>query len=262
MQKKARSERIDTRAIGWTFFTLTIVIGCSLTVLFRGNIVSLLAAATSSIMKAPVVVYFSPQDTTELSLGATTEVDLDIDASVPINALGVTLQYPKDSLEIVGINKQKSFLDLWTEDTVIKEDSGELHFSGGTTAKGGLIGTSTILTILVKSKKEGDANMSVEDLQVFADDGKGSLLRSDSRPITFSSPPRATEAGSGSHVSALEPSQAIPYDLNGDGKITLVDVSILILHLVMPYDAHFDLDHDGAVGLSDLSVLFSHMSAQ
>jgi hypothetical protein len=88
-----------------------------------------------------------------------------VNARVPINALGITIKYPQDLIEVVGVSKQKSFLDLWTEDTAIREEAGEVHFSGGTTAHGGLLGTSTAITLTIEAKKPGTATISFEDVE-------------------------------------------------------------------------------------------------
>ena len=213
----------------------------SVTIVFQGQLASLLAAATSSIDNMPVALFFAPRGGDALTVGETADVDLDIEASVPINALGVTISFPKDQLEVVGISKQRSFLDLWTEDTVIKEDTGELHFSGGTTKKGGLVGSSTVLTFTVLAKKAGTATLAIEEEQVFAGDGKGSPLQADARSLTFSISPAAAPNTNQVSQSARANSEA------GAPKASAPDP---------------DLNGDGSVGLADLSILFSKMTGR
>ena len=236
---------------------------------FKGsNILSLLASATSSITTAPTILYFTQYDSKTLPVGQTTNVDININAKVPVNAVGITVKYPPDLIEVVGVSKEKSFLDLWTEDTVIKEATGEVHFSGGTTMRGGLLGTSTTLTLTVEAKAPGQATLSFEDAQVFASDGAGTSLASRTHSITFTIPPvsaaSALAPGSVAAPSATTPPPPVPRsaDLNGDGTVNIVDVSIMFIHMLGPYDPRYDLDMDGSVGLSDLSILFSKMDSK
>ncbi|HUO50787.1 MAG TPA: hypothetical protein VMU25_04465 [Candidatus Paceibacterota bacterium] len=243
-------------AIG-TVLGVFLVLG-SLSLLYHDTVAGLLAAAAASLKSAPARSYFMPVSGIEsLDVGSSTDIDFDIDASVPINAVGATISFPKDKIEIVGISKAKSFLNLWTEDTEINEDAGTLHFSGGTTVKGGMVGTSTALTITVRAKSSGQAQLVVDDLQVLAADGQGTSLATDTRSVTLSiAPAQETQV---SVASAAPAPKAPSPDLNNDGMVNLLDVSILVFKMVGPYDPRFDLDLDGKIGLSDLSVIFSHM---
>ena len=225
-------------------------------------LVSLLASATSSLSSAPAVVFLTPYETTKLAPGEIADIDVNINARVPVNAVGATIAFPEDIFEVVGINEKKSFLDLWTEDTTIKEGAGELHFSGGTTQRGGLVGTGTVLTLSVRAKKIGEAKVYVKDLQVFAHDGKGTPLDSSIRSITYEvvlpegNPFVPTGAG-----ILLQPNLPSP-DFNNSGYITLVDFSMLSFQILSPYNPRFDLNADGTVGLTDLSILFTRMTTQ
>ncbi len=233
------------------------------TITLRGTDISgLVAAATSSITKAPVVLYFTPYDDTTIQVGQTSKIDLNINTRVPINALGVTLKVPQDMIEIVGFSKEKSFLELWTEETAIKEDIGEMHFSGGTTRKGGLLGTSTALTLTVRAKKSGDAKLFFASAEIFPDDGKGMSVENDAQDLTINIPEPAKPVASGGGGAPVRTAdQPLPQsaDLNDDGTVTLIDISIMIVHIFGPYDPRFDLDTDGGVGISDLSILLSKL---
>ena len=241
---------------------------------FQGaNILSLLAVASSSLSRSPVVLYITPYENTSLQVGEIGKFDININATVPINALGITLKFPQDMLEVVGFSKEKSFINLWTEETAINEDTGELHFSGGTTARGGFIGTSTTLTISVRAKKAGLAQIFFENAQVYGNDGKGNLIDDETHAITLnipqaiSAPTGAAAPSPGTAIatpSALEPkSSPLPRsaDFNGDGKINLIDMSILALHMFSAYDPQYDLNMDGTINVTDLSILFSRMDS-
>ena len=233
------------------------------------NLFGLLAAATSSLSSDPETLYFTAYNGNSLQVGADTNVDININARVPINVVGITVKFPPDMLEVVGFSKKNSFLDLWTEETSIKESAGEVKFSGGTTQSGGLTGVATALTLTVEAKRPGTATLSFEDAQVYASDGTGTLEVSKTRSLTFtisasSSAPivsatstaTSTPLVSATTLSAPKPLSA---DFNGDGKVDLTDMTILILHIFAPYDSRYDLNTDGSVNFADLPIFMSKM---
>ncbi len=264
-------------ATGQIILLLVVLCAGIVTLTFRGqNLLALLASATSSLSSAPAVLYFTPYDGMTIQIGEMTDVDINISAKVPINAVGITVKFPPDLLEIIGVSKTKSFLNLWTEDTSIDEDTGEVHFSGGTTMKGGLTGSSTALTLTIEPKQAGEATLSFETAQVFASDGTGTILTTKTHSITFEIPASQSSTSisvvaSNTSVSgtggtdaivtpASKPTPPSP-DLNGDGTVNLVDASIMFLHMFAPYDPRYDLNMDGSVNISDLSILFSKMGS-
>jgi dockerin type I repeat protein len=276
LMKTFFEKHLGKLATGQGILVLIILCAGVVTLTFKGeNILALLASATSSLSTAPAILYFTPYDSKTLQVGAMTSVDININALVPINAVGITIKFPQDMIEIVGVSKAKSFLNLWTEDTAIKEDTGEVHFSGGTTMKGGLTGSSTALTLTIEAKEPGQATLSFETVQVYASDGTGTSLTARTRSITFTIPATTTSttastasasaSGSGGASGATLTASAAPTppsaDLNGDGVVNLVDVSIMAIHILAPYDPRYDLNDDGSVNLSDLSILFSKMGS-
>jgi hypothetical protein len=258
----------------WTaiFIALLIVAG-SVTFYLRGvDIFSQIAAATSSLSQVPATLYLIQYEDGDPYVGETRNIDIAINARTPINAVGATIKFPQDSLEVLGFSKEKSFFDLWTEETAINEDTGEIHFSGGTTRAGGLMGTGTVLTITVRAKKAGTQTLSIKDSEVYADDGKGTLLINDSRTLSFNALPQPVSIASGARPTTIsnsastnslsQPSKPLPKsaDLNGDGVINLIDMSIMIIHMMMaPYDQRYDLNMDGNINISDLSILLSQV---
>lgn len=235
----------------------------------RTDLIALIANATSSLTGSPATLYFMPYgDSNDLYVGETSSIDINLNANVPINAIGTTIGFPTDSLEVIGISKKKSVLDLWTEETAINEDSGEVHFSGGSVRPGGLVGTGTALTLTVRAKKAGDATLAFKEAQVFPDDGKGKPLSSELRSFTYhivqkSSPaPASTPQEIAPPINTEEVQMPRSADLDGNGSVNLIDVSILAIHLFGSYDARYDLNLNGAVDLPDLSILFSKMRGE
>ena len=99
---------------------------------------ALLATSVITFNDGTTTLFFMPHSGDKIRVGETAEIDVNITTKTSIIALGATVMFPPETLEIVGISKEKSFLDLWTEETSIKEDAGEVHFSGGTFRPAGL----------------------------------------------------------------------------------------------------------------------------
>lgn len=230
----------------------------------HGVIIATIVVSTTVLIptSTPVIMYLTPTGGNVIEPGQTTELDVNVNARIAIDSLGATLAYPKDIVEIVGISKDKSFFDLWTEDMIIHEDTGHVVFSGGTTEKDGLVGTGTIMTLTFKGKTAGEATLSFENVRIYPHDGTGKPVNTEKRSITFAIAPKAAPAPQ-SFISKPTnnplPSAPNP-DLNGDGKVTLADLSILMTGLMsITYNPRYDLNTDGVVGLGDFSIALSQM---
>jgi Cohesin domain len=230
---------------------------------YRGqDVVALLASATSSLQDEATIIYFSPSTHEAMLVGDSVDVDININAHTSINAVGITVQFPQESFEMTGISKSKSFLDLWTEETKISEESGEVHFSGGTLSDGGRIGLGTVLTLTLRAKKAGSATLSFKDAEIFKHDGRGETVPVTMRSLNFSIADIPSSAPAASREAVLEFKNTQPTDFNSSGSASLLDMSILTLHLFGPYSPRYDLNKDGKLNLIDLSVFFTFMKVQ
>ncbi len=236
---------------------LVVTLGASVVDKPLSRILNLLAASISSFTGTTTTVFFT-LGSDKLFIGGTTSVDVNINTQVAINAMGATISFPRDTLEIISISKEKSFFDLWTEDTIIAEEAGEIRFSGGTLRQGGLVGTGTVLTLQVRAKNAGAGQLQFKNVLVYPSNDTGKALDTEIEPVTLTIVPQpALSVGSGASTPT-RPSLPNP-DLNGDGRINLIDLSILTFKMAGPYNARYDLNSNGSVGLDDLSILFSKM---
>ncbi len=256
--------RKSSRRLLGSYSTLLIVgsaLGMSFLAANSQTFFNILASSITSFGGASTTMYFRSYGEKTLQQNDTTSIDVNISTKIPVNALGVTISFPKDTVEIVGISKENSFFDLWTEDTSISEDSGQIHFSGGTTKQGGVMGTGTVITLMIKARKLGTAELRFTDVQVYPSDGSGDPLNTTTHPISYTIEEKAPEgrvSSSGGASISNAPTTVNP-DLNGDGKISLVDLSILTIKMLSAYDSRYDLNLNGSVGLDDLSVLMSKL---
>lgn len=237
----------------------------------KETIVEIYTSHIGSIGADTALIYFVPYGKQSIPVGEMITVDISVNSKKAINAVGTTILFPTDLVEIVSISKKDSFLDLWPEDTVIKAETGEVRFSAGTTKKGGQVGTATAMTLTLRAKKAGEAELQFKDTQVFPDDGSGKPLELTIHSLTYtiaetmissaSTTLPISPAGGGAGSGATEHRGPNP-DFSGDGKVTLVDVSILSVKIFGSYSAHYDLSGDGKLGLADLSVLFTKMHSE
>lgn len=186
----------------------------------------------------------------DVVVGENIDIDVRLNTKVPVNALGTTITIPEE-VEVVGISKEKSFLDLWTEETAIRQEGREIRFSGGTLRTGGLTGMDTALTVTVRAKKPGEAQFSFKDSDVRAHDGTGNLVTTEARTLSISIAEKHAEEAPEQHGTTSNA------DFDGKDGVTLVDMSILAMRLLGSYDSKYDLNHDGSLGLADLSIFFS-----
>lgn len=218
-------------------------------------VVTLLASSAVTFNAGQTALYMEASGSTHLAPGETTELSVMLASTVPVNAMSATLAFPPDLLEVVSISKERSFLDLWTEETAIREDVGEVHWSGGTFRKGGITGTSTALTLRVRARRPGNAQVYFKEAQILASDGYGTAVETVDTPFTYEIADAPPTGGGGSSA----PAPVVSMDFNGDQRIDIADMSILLMHLVSGYDPRYDLTRDGTISLADLSVLFAKM---
>ena len=102
------------------------------------------------------------------------------------------------------------------------------------------------MTTSFKVKSEGDAVIGIEDAQVLANDGFGTDILATTTPT---------------HLTLLKPKiKREIADINEDGRVDLIDVSILLSNWGTPKNQRADLNGDGRVDIKELSILLSKWS--
>lgn len=219
----------------------------------HGTAIALLT--TSMMVGTPKAILYFVAPEQEIRVGEALDMTVNLNAKTPINVVGMTLVVPPQ-VEIVGVSTDDSFIDLWTEDVVINKVGGEIRLSGGTLAKGGVTDIHPVLSFSVRAQEAGEVEFSFKDVEVLAHDGSGETVPTELRAFSrlVVSDPKTTDANG----QTDEIARSINFD--GENGITLTDFSILLKHLLGPYDTRFDLNQDGLLSLPDLSVFFSMMS--
>lgn len=198
--------------------------------------------APNSEKLAAAILLLTPT-TGKFYIGDTISVALLVNTlNQSVNAVEGKITFPSDKLEVISISKEDSIISLWAQEPVTSSNS--IAFSGGLPSPG-FIGTAgKIMTILFNVKSEGDAVIGIEDAQVLANDGFATNILSEIIPTNLS-------------LSKLKIKIA---DINDNGKVDLIDVSILLTNWGTPKNQNADLNGDGKVSAKDLSILLSKWS--
>ncbi len=93
--------------------------------------------------------------------------------SVAINNADAKIMFPTDLLEVVSVSRGGSIFSLWVEEPVYSNVSGTITFNGGIPAPGFTGSSGTAISVVVKAKKVGQADLTFSDAAVRANDGLG-----------------------------------------------------------------------------------------
>jgi len=190
----------------------------------------------------------------------TFSVQVVVSSKVPVNVFGGEMNFNQEVLRVESIDYNTSIADLWAEKPWYSNGEGTLNFIGGTTRPGGFTGSDTLLTVTFKTIGEGSGTLFLRDAHILQHDGLGT-------EIPLPEPIDAIFTITDEHTKEVLPqSEAIPSslftvlnkapntDLNDDGKQTIADTSIFMLHLSTG-NTRSDFNNDGSVNTKDLSIL-------
>lgn len=207
-------------------------------------------------------VSISPQAGT-LTVGDTFTVNVEVESNVPTNVFSGLITFDRNILVVDSIDYNTSLADLWAVEPWYSNGEGTLNFAGGTTRPGGFVGKEKLLSATFRSVGEGEGVLSLSKTRVLRHDGLGTdaTLGAPIDAVFTVSPEELaektvvtkTDSESGS-VRVLAKDKST--DLNIDGKTTIADVSIFMLHL-SSRNLRSDFNNDGKVGTKDLSILMN-----
>lgn len=218
--------------------------------LFVFAAIASIAAVAST--KGSYIKVVSSEEVVEV--GTQFTLDVFVYADAPINAVDISLLYPEDQVDILGIDKGDSVITLWTEEPFVK--NGAVVLRGGT-YKRGFVGEHKIATINVKAKTAGSAQFLAGTVSLLAGDGKGTNVKADTtRAKVITKVFAAGEKPAAG--STLEGSVGIVVvtDIDGDGEVSLRDISSFMAHWATR-DQKFDFNNDGEMTFRDFSIILA-----
>lgn len=166
-----------------------------------------------------------------------------------VNAVGGEIVFPTDKLDVKSISTENSINTIWMPDApYFSTTTNTIIFSGGLQTPGFLGITGNVLTIVFQAKMAGPIDLKLVNTSAFANDGLGTtvaVLNQDARFNVTSQSAAAFQAE----------------DLNHDGKIDLLDISILVGNWRIPRNKEADINADGVVDVKDFSILLSRLTS-
>lgn len=95
-----------------------------------------------------------------------------------INNAEAVITYPFDLIDVISVNAKNSIFSLWVEQPSFSNASGQIFFNGGVVNPGYSGVSGEALSIVFRSKKEGVANILLNNVAVRENDGLGTdILR-------------------------------------------------------------------------------------
>ncbi|MCA9363012.1 hypothetical protein KC851_01710 [Candidatus Kaiserbacteria bacterium] len=180
-------------------------------------------------------------------------IDVYAYAHVPVNAVDVTLQFDPNKVEVLGVDTGQSVLTIWTHQPEIK--NGEVILRGGTFRKG-FLDEHLLATINLKGKSTGESAVAASDVVLLAGDGEGT-------PVTVAEALDSTislyiyDENTDPENIAVAVKVNLITDLDGDGKVTLKDVSSFMASWHKK-DKIYDFNGDGRMTFRDFSIILAN----
>lgn len=93
-----------------------------------------------------------------------------------INAASSTIRFPTDKLQVVGLGKSNSIIDLWVREPAYDNTQGRVTFEGIVLNPGYQGASGSLITISFRAKAIGTASVTFASASVLANDGKGTNI--------------------------------------------------------------------------------------
>lgn len=194
-----------------------------------------------------------------LHAGDVFTMDVYVNAHVAVNAVDISLEFPKEQIEIIGIDTGESVISIWTKEPYI--EGNKIIFRGGTFRKG-FRGDHLIATVNARAIETGLAQVSINDVLLLAGDGAGSKVTvsknaQDSTTFYINEQGSTQEASSekGINLQGIA-SIVIITDIDGDGAVTLTDIS-RFMSAWSSRSVVYDFNGDGKMSFRDFGIILA-----
>jgi hypothetical protein len=158
---------------------------------------------------------------------------------------------------VLEVDRGQSVLTIWTEDPVITNNSVVLR---GGTFRRGFVGEHKIATIDLIARNTGNSQFNTADVLLLAGDGQGT-------PVSVSNNGNSNgslfvyDENTEPNDIRVEVSLSLVTDLDGDGEVTLRDISAFMSDWSRKTTIH-DFNGDGRMTIRDFSILLANFFFQ
>lgn len=191
-------------------------------------------------------------DSTTVLSGDRFTVDVYAYAHVPVNAVDVTLTFDADKAKVWEVDRGNSVLTIWTEDPVVTDSSVSLR---GGTFRRGFLGEHLIASIDLEALETGNSTFNTKDILLLAGDGSGTKVKTavaDDSSVNLFVYDESVQPGD----ISVDVEVRIVTDVNGDGSVTLQDVSVFMADWRSRSTLH-DFNGDGRMTFKDFSIILA-----
>ncbi len=224
-----------------------------------GLMAALLSAGTFALLQQNSTqnIISITSDSSTVVVGEPFFIDVKVTTALDINAVEIDINYPENRLRIDNLRDGESVLSIWTQDPVAK--NGRVLLRGGTFRRG-FSGVHRIIRMRGTALRPGNIELTFGESVLIRGDGAGS--RVSGRNISFESlsiravsrdDPLAQELFD---QSRTPDTASLKTDLTGDGRVTMVDISIF-LDAWSRRDRLFDFSGDGLMTFRDFSIILA-----
>lgn len=226
-------------------------------------ILSLLSIGTaqfSNLATDEAAMHMEPEGGTAAVGGRFTK-HVVVESSVSTNVFQGELHFDETMFTVEEISYNTSIANIWAESPWYSRGDGTVYFIGGTTDPGGFVGSGVLLSITFRANQAGRSSFRFAEAHIMHHDGLGTEIDTVHTPIDtiFTAPEEEIaertlfrESLDGPRVSVIGADRS--FDLTGDGRYTLADLSAFMRHL-LTQNSRSDFNNDDIVNLTDLSML-------
>ena len=224
-------------------------------------ILSLIGIWTAVVTTEPAQILLEPDHATSV-INEPFTINVVIKSDVPANAFSGLIEFDNKILKVTAIEYNTSIADLWVTKPWYENGEGTINFAGGTTRAGGFTGRDSLLTITFTPITVGIGTVKITNAQILAHDGLGSELEiKPTADALFTDTSLNTQtkiiSSSNEKTSSFSIVNKVPnFDLNNDGDIGLLDISIFMPNL-LSNNPVCDFNNDGKVNTTDFSMLLN-----
>jgi hypothetical protein len=221
--------------------------------MFSFSLLGALLMLGASVITSTEVSYIKlTADKRAVQAGDRIALDIYAYAHVPVNAVDITLRFEPDAVEVIGVDRGQSVLTIWTKDPTVEKD--KVTLSGGTFKKG-FVGEHKIARVNLLAKQTGQSDFVASNVTLLAGDGQGT-------PVTVAESSNSSlslmiyDENASPDDIAVDVSVTILTDIDGDGKVSLKDVSSFMGAWTSKTKT-YDFNGDGKMSFRDFSIILA-----